>query len=71
MFVDLSARANLRNDDIKALHLKKIRRPPTLADLCSFRPFNGFEFCRSKGSAFSFSSFSRSRPRVAASHRLK
>jgi len=23
VFVDLSARANLRNDDIKALHLKK------------------------------------------------
>jgi hypothetical protein len=37
----------------KPLTRKRIRRPPTLADLCSFRPFKGFEFFISKGSAFS------------------
>jgi hypothetical protein len=49
-----------RNDDVKAVRAKKrIRRPPTLADLWSARPFSDFEFCGSNGSAFSFSSFFR------------
>lgn len=33
VFVNVAARANLRNDDIEALHPKRIRSPPTLADL--------------------------------------
>jgi hypothetical protein len=47
---------------------KRIRRPPALAGLWSFRPARGFEFCGSNGSAFSLSIFCRNRSRVGASH---
>ena len=69
--VDLATRTNLRNDDREVVHAKKDSKIADSRRSLVVSALSGFEFRGSNGSAFSFSSFCRSRSRVGASHRSK